>query len=86
MSPRLFAIYMDDLSVCLTQCKAERHLNETNTNHVMYADEILKINPSAIIALQKRLNLCYKLYQSILFSPHLYCIVFSHVFFAALCK
>ena len=26
---QFFAIYMDDLSVCLTQCKAGCHLNET---------------------------------------------------------
>ena len=31
---------MNDLSVCLTQCKAGCHLNETVTNHVMYADDI----------------------------------------------
>ena len=40
LSPQLFAIYMDDLSVCLTQCKAGCHLNETVTNHVMYANDI----------------------------------------------
>ena len=38
--PQLFAIYMDDLSVCLTQCEAGCHLSETVTNHVMYADDI----------------------------------------------
>ena len=43
LSPQLFAIYMDDLSVCLTQCKAGCHLNETVTNHVMYADDICLI-------------------------------------------
>ena len=30
---QLFAIYMDDLSVCLTQCKAGCHLYDTVTNH-----------------------------------------------------
>ena len=34
--PQLFAIYMDDLSVCLTQCKAGCHLNESVTNHNMF--------------------------------------------------
>ena len=33
LSPQLFAIYI--ASVCLTQCKAGCHLNETVTNHVM---------------------------------------------------
>ena len=34
LSLKLFAIYMDDLSVCLTQSKAGCHINETITNHV----------------------------------------------------
>ena len=54
---------MDDLSVCLTQSKAGCHINETVTNHVMYADDICLMAPSAI-ALQKLLNLCYELNQS----------------------
>ena len=52
LSSRLFPIYIDYLSVCLTQCKAECHLNWTVTNHVMYADDICSIAQSAI-ALQK---------------------------------
>ena len=70
LSPQLFAIYMDDLSVCLTQCKLGFHLNETVTNHVMYADDICLMAPSAI-ALQKMLNLCYEFSQSndIIFNP-----------------
>ena len=63
LSPQLFAIYMDDLSVYLTQCKAGCHLIETVTNHVMYADDIGLIASSAI-ALQKMLNLCYEFSQS----------------------
>ena len=70
LSPQLFAIYMDDLSVCLTQCKAGCHLNETITNHGMYAGDICLMAPSAI-ALQKMLNLCYEFSQSndIIFNP-----------------
>ena len=61
---------MDDLSVCLTQCKAGCHLNETVTNHVMYVDGICLMAPSAI-ALQKMPNLCYEFSQSnaIIFNP-----------------
>ena len=62
-SSQLFAIYMDDLSVCLTQCKAGCHLNETVTNHVMYADDICLMAPS-IISLPKILTLCYEFSQS----------------------
>ena len=70
LPPRLFAIYMNDLLVCLTQCKACCHLNETVTNHVMYADNICLMAPRAI-ALQKMLNLCYEFSQSndIIFNP-----------------
>ena len=67
LSPKLFAI---DLSVCLTQCKAGCHLNETVTNHVVYTDDICLMAPSAI-ALQKMLNQCYEFSQSndIIFNP-----------------
>ena len=44
LSPQLFAIYMDDL-LLLTQCKAGCHLNESVTNHVMYADDICLMAP-----------------------------------------
>ena len=53
---------MDDLSVCLTQCKAGCQLNEAVTNHVMYADAIGLMVPSAI-ALHKMLNLRYEFRQ-----------------------
>ena len=68
--PQLLSIYMDDLSVCLTQCKAGSHLNENVTNHVMYADDICLMASSAI-ALQKIVNLCYEFSQSndIIFNP-----------------
>ena len=39
---------MDDLSVCLTECKAECHLTEAATYHVMYADDSCLMTPSAI--------------------------------------
>ena len=61
---------MYDLSICLTQCKAGCHLNETVTNHVMYADDIYLMAPSAN-AQQKMLKLCYEFSQSndIIFNP-----------------
>ena len=61
LSPQLFAIYMDDLSVCLTQCKAACHLNETVTNHVMYTDDICLVVPSAM-AIQKMFFLTEEFY------------------------
>ena len=70
LSSQLLAIYMDDLSVCFTQCKAGCHLNEAVTNHVMYADDIC-LMALTTIALQKMLNLCYEFSQSndIIFNP-----------------
>ena len=70
---------MDDLSICLTQCKAGYHLNETVTNHVMYTDDICFMVPCAI-ALQKILNQCYEFSQSndIIFNPIKFqCMVFK---------
>ena len=52
LSPRLFAIYMDDLPVCLTQCTTGCRPNDTVTNHVMYADDICLTAPTRI-ALKK---------------------------------
>ena len=87
LSPQLFAIYMNDLSVCLTQCKAGFHLNETVTNHVMYADDICLMAPSTI-ALQKMLNLCYEFSQSsdsILNPTKSQCIIFKRNLFKLYC-
>ena len=50
LSPKLFAIYVDDLSFELTLCKSWSYINDQCMNHVMHADDI-KI-PSAI-GLQK---------------------------------
>ena len=73
LSPQLFAIYMNDLSVCLTQCKAGCHLSKTVTNHVMFADDICLMAPNgaSAIALQKMRNLCYEfsLSNDIIFNP-----------------
>ena len=69
--PQLFAIYMDNLSVCLTQCNAGCQLNETVINHIMYADDICLMAPSAI-APQKIVKMCYEFSQYIndnMFNP-----------------
>ena len=76
---QLFPIYVDDLSIYLTQCKAGCHLNETIINHVINADDICFMM-SCAIALQKILNLCYEFSQSndIIFNPIKFqCMVFK---------
>ena len=40
LSPKLFAIYIDDLSNELALCKSGCYINEQCMNHVIYADDI----------------------------------------------
>ena len=51
-SPKLFAIFVDDLSHELTLCKSGCYIADQCMNHVMYADNICLMAPSAI-GLQK---------------------------------
>ena len=48
LSPKLFVIYIDDLSQDLAMCKSGCYINEQCMNHVMYADDICLLEPSAI--------------------------------------
>ena len=58
LSPKLFAIYIDDLSQDLTMCKSGCYINELCMNEVMYADDICLLAPSAI-GLQRLLDVCF---------------------------
>ena len=58
LSPKLFAIYVDDLSHELTLCKSGCYIDDQCMNHVMYADDICLMAPSAI-GLQKMLAVCF---------------------------
>ena len=46
LSPYLFAIYMDDLSVTLNNAKVGCHTNNRCANHMLYADDLCVIAPS----------------------------------------
>ena len=46
LSPYLFAIYMDDLSVTLNNAKVGCHINNRCANHMLYADDLCVIAPS----------------------------------------
>ena len=59
-APKLFAIYVDDLSHELTLCKSGCYIDDQCMNHVMYADDICLMAPSAI-GLQKMLDVCLTL-------------------------
>ena len=49
LSPKLFAIYIDDLSQDLATCKSGGYINEQCMNHVMYADDICLLAPSELV-------------------------------------
>ena len=57
LSPYLFNIYVDDLSVHLNNCKVGCRIGERNINHLMYADDLVIISPS-VAGLAKLLNIC----------------------------
>ena len=48
LSPKLFAIYVDDLPYELPLCKSGSNFNDQCMNHVMYANGICLMTPNAI--------------------------------------
>ena len=54
LSPYLFIMYMEDLSVNLNRCPTGCIVGNTIVNHIMYVDDIVLLCPSAI-------GLCYLL-------------------------
>ena len=70
LSPRLFALYVYQLTDRLLSCNAGCYINDMCLNHVMYADDLCLLAPSAS-AMQSLLDICYD-YGSdndILFNP-----------------
>ena len=70
LSPYIFAIYMDDLSVTLNNAKVGCHINNRCANHMLYADDLCVIAPSPR-GLQSLLDICskYGLENEILYNP-----------------
>ena len=70
LSPKLFYTYVDDLSHELTLCKSGCYIDDQCMNHVMYADDICLMAPSAI-GLQNVLDVCFdfSLRNYIMFNP-----------------
>ena len=56
MSPKLFAIDVDDLTLSLMKSKIGCMLDEVCFNHIFYADDLCLLAPCAI-ALQKLLDI-----------------------------
>ena len=57
LSPYLFALYIDDLSVKLNCVKAGCFLGNSRFNHIIYADDLCCFSPS-LDGLQDLLNVC----------------------------
>ena len=70
LSPRLFALYVNQLTNRLIACKAGCYFNDMCINHVLYADDICLLAPSAS-AMQSLLDVCYEYGtdNDILFNP-----------------
>ena len=76
---KLFAIYIDDLSQDLAMCKSGCYISEHCMNHVMYADDICLLAPSAF-GLQRLLDVCFdfSIRNDIMFKPiKSVCVVFK---------
>ena len=59
LSPSLFAVYMDDLSLLLNTSRIGCHIDDVCINHVFYADDLCLMAHCAI-ALQELINVCYQ--------------------------
>ena len=57
--PKLFFVYIDDLSNVLNSSGVGGFLNKVCINHVFYADDLCLMAPCAI-ALQELLNICHR--------------------------
>ena len=58
LSPKLFLVYIDDLSNKLAKCKVGYYIDNLCMNHVMYADDICLMAPSPA-ALRELFDICY---------------------------
>ena len=79
LSPKMFAIFIDDLSLDLAMCPSGCYIDYQCMNHVMYSDDICLLAPSAI-GLQRMLDVCldFSIRNDIKFNPiKSVCIVFK---------
>ena len=87
MSPKLFAIYVDDLTLSLMKSKIGCMLDEVCFNHIFYADDLCLLAPCAI-ALQKLLDICheYGVEHDVIYNPlKSVCMVFKPDRFSLKC-
>ena len=70
LSPKLFVLYMNSLTNKPIDCKAGCYIDMQCINHVLYADDICLMAPTAT-AMQCMLDICYNygLNNDVLFNP-----------------
>ena len=79
LSPKLFSVYMVDLSKLLISSGIGCFLDKVCFNHVFYADDLCLMSPCAI-ALQELLNIChsYSITVDVNFNGlKLFCVAFT---------
>ena len=59
LSPKLFSVYIDDLSYKLVESKVVCSIDNLCMNHVMYTDDISLMAP-ILAALQELINICFE--------------------------
>ena len=59
LSPYLFNVYMDDLSIALSACCTSCCVSNTIMNHFMYADDLVIFSPSSV-GLRALISVCEK--------------------------
>ena len=59
LSPKLFSLYMNDLSILLNNCNLGGKIGGQLLNHLIYADDVCLISLSAH-AMQEMINICQK--------------------------
>ena len=87
MSPKLFAMYVDDLTLSLMKSKIGCMLDEVCFNHISYADDLCLLATCAI-ALQKLLDICheYGVEHDVIYNPlKSVCMVFKPDRFSLKC-
>ena len=57
LSPHLFNIYMDDLTIALNKCNTRCVICSTTINHLMYADDLVILSPS-VSRLSELMQVC----------------------------
>ena len=78
LSLRSFSIYMDDLSLILSDSGIGCHIDDLCINHVFHADDLCLLAPRAI-ALQELIGLCYEysIEIDLNFNTKSYCVAFT---------